>query len=185
MKAHIPHPAIAQITAKIEEHRTLEADFKNDQTLNLAERALEAAKAAAVEAELEDDSIDPAELVDRRLEARREVEIAEIRLARAKKAVESQASRVMVPIREGGRIAADALREAAEPFGAAVESELRRVLGQHDYDAEQGHYKAAIYRKKDLLFGSARSLESSASVPGLGKAIALLEEADRLIRDAS
>jgi hypothetical protein len=180
MKAHIPHPAIALIAAKIEAHHALERDFQNDQTLKLAESALDQAKAAAAEAEKENDSIDPEELVDRRIEARRQVEIAEIRLSRAKTAMESQESRVLGPIREGGRIAAEALREVVEPFGAALESELRRVIGQNDFEAEQGHYKGLIYRKKERFHGLARELESSASINSLNRAVAMIEDATRL-----
>ena len=182
MKAHTTsaHPSIALITAKIEEHHALAKDFAADQTLKLAEAALEQAKAAAAEAELEDDSTDPEELVDRRLEARRQVEIAEIRLVRAKKATQSQGHQVMWPINKAGKIAADALREVSEPFGDGLEAALRKLIGDETYDADRGFFNSLIYRKKERLYTGARLLESSASVPGLGNAIAMLEDVARL-----
>jgi hypothetical protein len=175
-----PHPAIALIAAKIEAHHALQRDFDNDKTLTLAESALETAKAASVQAELEDAAVDPEKLVDLRIEARRQVEIAEIRLSRAKTAMESQASRVLGPIREGGRIAAEALLEVVEPFGAAFESELCRVIGKSDFEKDQGHYKTLIYRKKDRFHGLARELESSPSIHSLNRAVAMIEDAARL-----
>jgi hypothetical protein len=174
------HPAIAQITAKIEEFHALELDFKNDKTLVLAESALESAKAAAAAAEAEDDSLDPEELVDKRLEARREVEIAEIRLARARKAVESRSFDVNAPLKAGGEIAAGALREVAEPFGERLEAALRKLIGDEGYTAESAHYKSLIYRKRERLYGHARHCESRASIPLLNQAITLLEDAARL-----
>jgi hypothetical protein len=178
--APTPHPAIQAILTKIEEHHALEKDFANDQTLNLAQAALDQAKAAVAEAELEDDEIDPEELVDRRLEARRQVEIAEIRLGRAQKALESRGQSVMQPIREAGRIAAAALREIAEPFGVALEKSLRKIVGDDDFAADGGHYKSLIYRKKERLFAHARACESNASVGCMERAIAMLEDATRL-----
>lgn len=180
MNAIKPHPAVAEINAKIKEFHELEADFKNDQTLKLAQAALESAKAGAVAAEAEDDSIDPEELVDRRIEARRQVEISEIRLARAEKAIESRGYVVRTPLIEAGGIAAEALRTAAEPFGKRLEAELRKLIGDDYYTPQEAHYKALIYQKGEVLNAHARQTESSVSIPGLNKAIALLEDAARL-----
>jgi hypothetical protein len=174
-----PHPAIVLINAKIEEHRELAADFAADRTLELAESALNSAKAAAAKAELEDDSIDPEALVDKRMDARRAVEVAEIRLARAKKAIESRGWDVQAPLHAGGKIAAEALREVADPFGNQLEAALRNLIGD-DYNTDSGHYKSLIYRKKERLFGHARSCEQSASVQVLERAIAMIEDATRL-----
>jgi hypothetical protein len=179
MKALTPHPAIAAINLKIAEHHELAADFAADQTLTLAEAALESAKAAAAQAELEDHSLDPEDLVDRRLEARRQVEVAEIRLARAKKAIESRGWDVQAPLHAGGKIAAEALREVADPFGNQLEAALRNLIGD-DYNTDSGHYKSLIYRKKERLFGHARSCEQSASVQVLERSIAMIEDSTRL-----
>lgn len=175
-----PVPAVAKIKAELEEFRALEADFKNDRTLELARIALDGAKAAAVTAAVEDDSIDPEELVDRRLEARRQVEIAEIRLGRSEKAVESRGQVVRTPLIEAGKIAAEALREAAEPLGKRLETELRKLIGDDYYNPDAGHYKSLIYRKGEVLNAHARQMESAVSISGLNQAIALLEDAARL-----
>lgn len=180
MNATTPHPAIAKINGLIDESRALEADFLADKTLELAQSALESAKAAVLVAEGEDDSIDPEQLVDRRIEARRQAEIAGIRLERAKKAMESRKSEVNHPIIRAGKIAAEALREVVEPSGRRLESELRRIIGDHSYERDSGHYKALIYRKGEALFGHARQMEAAASVQGLNQAIALIEDARRL-----
>jgi hypothetical protein len=182
MNAIKPHPAISQIKAKIEEHRELEADFKADRTLELAQSALDSAKAAAVaaEAEAEDDSVDPEELVDRRIEARRQVEIAEIRLARAQKALESRGWDVKAPLIEGGKIANEALRTAAEPFGERLEAGLRNLLGDETFLAVSPQLKGVIFQKKERLYAHARQMESEVSIPGLNQAIAYLEEVARL-----
>lgn len=173
-----PHPAVAKINAKIQEFHALEADFQNDQTLKLAQAALESAKAAAVAAEAEEDSIDPEELVDRRMEARRQVEISEIRLGRAQKSMKSRGFDVKQPLREGGEIAAKALRASAEPFCERLESELKRILGE-DFPINAGHLKVTIYRKGERLFAQARAVESSPDPQTLGQAIALLEDVAR------
>lgn len=180
MNAIKPHPAVVLIQGKIKEFHELEADFKNDQTLSLAKSALESAKTGAAQAEHEDDSVDPEELVDRRLEARRQVEIAEIRLGRAQKALESRGYVVRTPLLQAGQIAAEALREAAEPFGERLESGLRNLLGDEMFRAESGFFTSVIYRKRERLFAHARQMESAVSIPGLNQAIALLEDAARL-----
>lgn len=180
MNAPKPHPAVAKINAKIKEFHELEADFKNDKTLELAKSALDSAKAAAVAAEVENDSIDPEQLVDRRIEARRQVEIAEIRLGRAENAMKSRGWDVQGPLLEAGKIAAEAMNEAAEPFGGRLERELRKLIGEDDFNMEAPFYKALIYRKRDRLYSHARLMEKAASVPGLVRAIALLEDAARL-----
>jgi hypothetical protein len=180
MNAAASHPAIAKINAKIEEFHELESDFKNDKTLELAKSALEGAKITLTAAEAEDDSIGPEELVDRRIEARRQVEIAEIRLSRAQKSVESQGCVVRTPLLEAGEIAAEALRGVVEPFAERLEYELRKLIGEEDYNHNAGHFKSIIYRKGERLYGHARQMESAVSIPGLIRAISLLEEATRL-----
>lgn len=180
MNAPAPHPAIEKINKLIEESRALEADFKNDKTLELAELALETAKAAVVAAEAEDDSLDPEQLVDRRIEARRQEEIAAIRLERAKKALQSRKSAIDGPLYRAGKIAADALRELVEPMQRKLESELRRVIGDDFYEREISHYKSLLWRKGEILVHHARQMESGPSIPGLLKTIALIEDARRL-----
>ena len=180
MNAPKPHPAVAKIQAKIKEFHELEADFKNDKTLVLAQSALETAKADAAVAEAEDDSIDPEQLVDLRLEARRQVEIAEIRLTRAQKAVESRGIVVRTPLLEAGDIAAEALLGIEPHFCQRLESELRKLIGDGFYEATPGIYQNLIYKKQAILHGHARQMESSVSIFGLNEAITLLEDANRL-----
>ncbi len=180
MNAIKPHPAVAKINAKIAEFHELEADFKADRTLELAQSALDSAKSAAAQADLEDESTDPEALVDSRLEARRQVQIAEIRLARAQKTLESRGYVVRSPLLQAGDIAAEALREATEPFAERLESGLRNLLGDEMFQAELSHLTSVIYRKKERLFAHARQMESAVSIPGLNQAIALLEDAARL-----
>lgn len=180
MNAPAPHPAIEEINKLIEESRALEADFKNDKTLELAELALETAKAAVAAAEAEDDSIDPEQLVDRRIEARRQEEIAAIRLERAKNAMKSRKSEINDPIRKAGRLAADTLVELVGPMRWKLESELRRVIGDDFYEREMSHYKSLLWRKGEILVHHARLMESGPSIPGLLKTVALIENARRL-----
>jgi hypothetical protein len=180
MNASKPHPAVVLIQAKIAEFHELEADFKNDLTLKLATEALDSAKAAAVAAEAEDETVDPEELVDRRIEARRSVEVAEIRLTRAQKTLESRGHVVRTPLIQAGDIAVEALRAAAEPFGERLEAELRKLIGDEFYLASASFYQNLIFGKQDRLYGHARQLESAVSIPGLNQAIAHLEEVARL-----
>lgn len=93
-------------------HRELSEDFKKDQTLVIASAAVESARRAVEAAANDDGTLDPEVYVDRKLQAEREFQIAEIKLTRAKAEVETRGDSVLRPLEAASGIAQAALLEA-------------------------------------------------------------------------
>lgn len=176
--------AVEAIRAKIEEHRALAAEVVKDRTVEISKLALADAEETARRAAAEDESIEPEDLVDRRIEAGRQVEVAKIRVQRAEKVRAERLSETRGPLVEARGIAVDAITASRGPLGEKLMAGAVRVFGSM-VEEEAGWFKSLIYRAGERLNGTARRLERSdhtntdQMIRDLEHAIGLIEDANR------
>ncbi len=175
---------VNEIRSLIDGYKADTEEFSKDRTVDIARQALADAEAAKQRADIDDDSIGADELVDRRLEAGRAVEIAKITLQRAERVANERAADVPNKIIDAKHLLCEALTSAADPLRESVWNGLKRVLGD-DYQGEKSFFKSMVYRMADRLFSTSRHInQSSYSHPSqlihtLERGIALLEDAYR------
>lgn len=177
---------VAAVRGKIAEYHAAAAEFEKDVTLQTAKQALADAEVGKERADREDDSIDPEELVDRRLDAVRQVEVAKIRVARAEKAHASSKGSVVFILREAMRIAVAAFPAAAEALREKLEAGAVRVYGAEIVGNHQKSYlKSLHHQMTERVHGTRRGLEKDTSdnprqlIAHLEKALAVLEDVHR------
>ena len=158
MKA-APHLEIIKAAdAKVAEYHSAAKGLAKDVTLQTARDALANATAAKEWAEVEDESVAPEDLVDRRTDAARDFEVAKIRVARAEKAQAINASQALAPLREATQLLSKALMEAVEPLRNRVEAGARRVFGDQMYDLAGPHFKGLVYQMGERCSEFSRTL---------------------------
>jgi hypothetical protein len=182
-----PHiQTIEAIRAAIASYHAAAAEFAKDVTLRTAREAFTAAEKNKARADLEDDSVDAEELVDRRMEAERQFQVAKIRVDRAEKSHTERQSDVNLILRQATREAAKAFPIAAEALAARLTAAAVRVYGADIVELHEKqrfdllHYSMGrrVHEEGECLRMSRSEIPEHA-IGHLENAIAILEDVYR------
>lgn len=151
---------IQSITGKLKKFTAAITAAQKGSGVPQAEQALHDAIAAKDALTVEDESISPLELVQRRGAAAQAVEVCEIELARAQRRQEAAAMNPWSILAAAKVECAAALRKAGECHGDKLKAEIAAVVGERDFAADAGRYEALAFRQSDEFFQLARLVEA-------------------------
>lgn len=175
--------SIKIIRSKVECFRGHAAKLAHDKTVEVCEQSLVDAQREAKAAAVEDESIEAEVLVDRRIEAARQVEIAQIRLQRAKKMRAELESEIKCALLEARNMVCEGLRAASDSLSERLMAGAVRVFGEEVVLTEGPFFKSLAYRATERVAGTARRIEKS-DHSNTDQMIRDIEHAIRLIEES-
>jgi len=160
------------------------AEAREDQTLAAAREALAEAQQAKEAADAEDFETDPAELVDRRMAAGRNFEIAKIRVERAERDFNSRLSRASGMVTKVATDTRQALLAIIEPFRENLRAGLNRVVGEMFKGAHDQAINGIVFSTGNHISAICQTLHSVSLTPHPQQAIPTVERGIDMLEDA-
>lgn len=176
----IAEEIIGAVALQVEEFNAAVAALNNDRAVESAREILHLANAAKEHAGREDVSLSPEKLVSRRVEASVALEVAEIKLQRAERALQCRFDDVHPILQGAQKMTAQALRDAGLVFSEKIADGLRRVFGKY-HARIQPKLAAELYQMRDEFEIAAREVERAVrpedAAAGINRAFDLIENA--------